>query len=189
MTTPAHGRAAGRALASLAIILVATSCSGSGYQYVKDSSSTAFFKLPTSWALYDEDQILDSDMVDLSPQSQQSVAQALWMVAFDANGAPSLAHVLSAGSQEPSGFAQVRPLGDEERDTFSLATIRNALFDVDGSTAASPSVELIATSDVVLPGGYRGLHIEYNVPAGRRTTSPSTRSASSTHRRARCTCS
>jgi hypothetical protein len=60
----------------------------------------------------------------------------------------------------------VRPLGDEERDTFSLATIRNALFDVDGSTAASPSVELIATSDVVLPGGYRGLHIEYNVPQG-----------------------
>jgi hypothetical protein len=165
MTTPAHGRAARRAFASLAIILVATSCSGSGYQYVKDSSSTAFFKVPTSWTLYDEDQILNSDLVQLSPQSQQSVAQALWMVAFDANGQPSLTHVLSAEAAEPSGFAQVRPLGSEERDTFSLATIRNSLFNVDG-TADAAGAELLATSDVVLPGGYRGLHIEYNVPQG-----------------------
>ena len=164
MTTPAHGRAARRALASLAIILVAASCSGSGYQYVKDSSSTAFFKVPTDWTLFDEDQILRSDLVQLSPQSQQSVAQALWMVAFDANGQPSLSHVLSAAA-EPSGFAQVRPLGSEERDTFSLATIRNALFDVDGTTDAA-GVELLASSDVVLPGGYRGLHVEYNVPEG-----------------------
>ena len=164
MTTPARSRATRRVFASLAIILLSASCSGSGYQYVKDSSSTAFFKLPTSWKLYDEDQILDSDLVQLSPQSQQSVAQALWMVAFDANGQPSLTHVLSAAA-EPSGFAQVRPIGSEERDTFSLATIRNALFNVDG-TADAAGAELLASSDVVLPGGYRGLHIQYNVPQG-----------------------
>jgi hypothetical protein len=165
MTGSAHGRLTRRTLVSLSFIVLAASCSGSGYQYVKDSSSTAFFKLPTAWALYDEDQILNSDTVTLSPQSQQSVAQALWMVAFDANGTPSLTHVLSAGSEQPAGFAQVRPLGSEERDTFSLSTIRNALFDVDG-TSGTTGVELLSSSDVVLDGGFRGLHLEFNVPEG-----------------------
>ena len=133
---------------------------------MKDSTSTAFFKLPTSWALFDEDQILSSDLVSLSPQSQQSVAQALWMVAFDANGAPSLTHVLSPGAQQPAGFAQVRPLGSQERDTFSLSTIRNALFNVDGTSGTGSGVEVISTSDVVLTGGFHGLRVEYNVPEG-----------------------
>ncbi len=166
MTGPALGRLTRRALASLSFVVLAASCSGSGYQYVKDSTSTAFFKLPTSWALFNEDQILSSDLVSLSPQSQQSVAQALWMVAFDGNGTPSLTHVLSAGSQQPAGFAQVRPLGSQERDTFSLSTIRNALFNVDGTSGTSSGVELISTSDVVLSGGFHGLRVEYNVPEG-----------------------
>ena len=87
---------------------------GSGYQYVKDSTSTAFFKLPTSWALFDEDEILS-----VSPRPTPvpaSVAQALWMVGFDANGIPSLTHVLSAGyTQQPAGFAQVQPRFGERR--------------------------------------------------------------------------
>jgi hypothetical protein len=165
MTGSARVRLMRRALVSISLVVLASSCSGSGYQYVKDSTSTAFFKLPTDWALYDEDQILDSDLVSLSPQSQQSVAQAVWMVAFDANGTPSLTHILSAGSEQPAGFAQVRPLGSEERDTFSLATIRNALFDVDG-TSGTAGVELLSASDVVLTGGFHGLHLEYNVPDG-----------------------
>jgi hypothetical protein len=165
MTGSARGRLTRHALVSISLVVLAASCSGSGYQYVKDSTSTAFFKLPTDWALYDEDQILDSDLVSLSPQSQQSVAQAIWMVAFDANGNPSLAHVLSSGSEQPAGFAQVRPLGSEERDTFSLSTIRNALFDVDGSSGTA-GVELLSASDIVLAGGYRGVHVEFNVPQG-----------------------
>ena len=28
------------------------------------------------------------------------------------------------------------------------------------------AVELLSTSDVVLPGGFHGLHLEYNVPEG-----------------------
>jgi hypothetical protein len=166
MTGRALGRLTRHALASLSLLVLVASCSGSGYQYVKDSTSTAFFKLPTSWALFDEDQILSSDLVSLSPQSQQSVAQALWMVAFDANGTPSLTHVLSPGAQQPAGFAQVRPLGSQERDTFSLSTIRNALFNVDGTSGASSGVEVISTSDVVLNGGFHGLRVEYNVPEG-----------------------
>jgi hypothetical protein len=166
MTGRALGRLRRRALASLSLVVLVTSCSGSGYQYVKDSTSTAFFKLPTSWALFDEDQILSSDLVSLSPQSQQSVAQALWMVAFDANGTPSLTLVLSPGAQQPAGFAQVRPLGSQERDTFSLSTIRNALFNVDGTSGTGSGVEVISTSDVVLTGGFHGLRVEYNIPEG-----------------------
>ena len=152
-------------IVSLSLLLAA--CSGSGYAYVKDTDSSAFFKIPSRWALYDEKQILGSSLVSLSPQSQQAVAQAEWMVAFDANGTPSLNDVLSPSATAPTGFAQVRPLGPSERDTFSLSTIRNALFDVDGTTSGTPA-ELLSSTDVVLPGGFHGLHLEYNVPEGSR---------------------
>jgi hypothetical protein len=151
----------------LALSLVLASCSGSGYAYVKDTNSSAFFKIPSQWALYNEKQILGSSLVSLSPQSQQAVAQNEWMVAFDANGTPSLNDVLSPTSMAPTGFAQVRPLGPSERDTFSLATIRNALFNVDGAAGGTPA-ELLSQTDVVLPGGFHGLHVEYNVPEGSR---------------------
>lgn len=149
----------------LALSLVLASCSGSGYAYVKDTNSSAFFKIPSRWALYDEKQILGDSSLGLSPQSQEATAQAEWMVAFDANGTPSLGDILSASAVAPTGFAFVRPLGPTERDTFSLSTIRNALFDVDGTNSGTPA-EMISSTDVVLPGGFHGLHVEYNVPQG-----------------------
>jgi len=169
MNEPARAPRGGHLLTApigvLALTLVLASCSGSGYAYVKDTNSSAFFKIPSRWALYDEKQILGESSLGLSPQSQQATAQAEWMVAFDANGTPSLGDILSSSSTAPTGFAFVRPLGPSERDTFSLATIRNALFDVDGTTSGTPA-ELLSSTDVVLPGGFHGLHVEYNVRQG-----------------------
>jgi len=154
-----------RALTGIAVAaLVATSCSGSGFEYIKDSASTAFFKIPSAWSVYDENQILDNSSIVASPQAKQAFAQATWMVAFDGDqpASPDNLFIFGNAANKPTGFAQVRPLGQSERDTFSLSTIRNALFDVDGTTSGTPA-EVLSTSDVVLPGGFHGLHIEFNV--------------------------
>jgi hypothetical protein len=171
MTTPARRRRAGHVLAALTrvsvVAVVLMSCSGSGYEYIKDSTSTAFFKIPSAWSVYDENQILDNSSIQASPQAKQAFAQATWMVAFDGDSpaSPDNLFIFGNAAQKPTGFAQVRPLGQSERDTFSLSTIRNALFDVDGTTSNTPA-EILSTADVVLPGGFHGLHVEYNVPQG-----------------------
>ncbi len=150
-----------------AVSLLAPSCAGSGFQYVKDSSSTAIFKLPSAWQLFDEDQILTSSEIVASPQAKEAFAAATWMVAFDANPSPSLDHlfIFASAADDPTGFAQVRPLGLEERDAFSLADIRNALFDVDGASGGVQA-ELLSSDDLLLDGGYRGLHVVFNVQDG-----------------------
>lgn len=169
MTNPRRPSGEGRWFGLLALVAcAAVACSGSGFQYVKDSSSTAFFKIPDQWQLYGEDQILKGGGVVASPQAKEAFAQASWMVMFDAAPSPSLEHVLSVQADEPTGFAQVRPLGLEERDGFSISTIRNYLFDVDGN-ATDPSAsqaELLSDEDVLLDGGYRGVHVEFNVQDG-----------------------
>jgi hypothetical protein len=149
------------------VALITSSCSGSGYEYIKDSTSTAFFKIPSSWSVYNENQILDNSSITASPQAKQAFAQATWMVGFDGDTPPSPNNLFIFGNaaQKPTGFAQVRPLGQSERDTFSLSTIRNALFDVDGTSSGTPA-EMLSSADVVLPGGFHGLHVEYNVSQG-----------------------
>jgi hypothetical protein len=150
-----------------AVALLAASCAGSGYRYVKDSSSTAIFKLPQAWRVFDEDQILTSTDIVASPQAKEAFAAATWMVAFDADPSPSLDHlfIFANAADDPNGFAQVRPLGVEERDAFSLATIRNALFDVDG-TQGGVQAELLSSEDLILDDGYHGLHVVFNVQDG-----------------------
>lgn len=152
--------------AALVAVLV-SACSGSGFEYIKDSTSTAFFKIPSAWRVYDENKILANSSIDASPQAKQAFAQASWMVAFDGDrpASPENLFIFGNAASKPTGFAQVRPIGPSERDTFSLATIRNALFDVDGASSGTPA-EVLSSTDVVLPGGFRGLQVEFNVPAG-----------------------
>jgi hypothetical protein len=162
-------RAWGRRFATLviAVCLLSTSCAGSGFRYVKDSTDTAIFKLPTAWQVFDEEQILTSSEIVASPQAKEAFAAATWMVAFDADPSPSLDHlfIFANAADDPTGFAQVRPLGLEERDAFSLADIRNALFDVDGAGGGAQA-ELLSSEDLLLDGGYRGLHVVFNVQDG-----------------------
>jgi hypothetical protein len=167
MTRLPGARGPRAALLVAAIALLAGSCAGSGFRYVKDSSDTAIFKLPSAWQVFEEDQILTSAEIVASPQAKQAFAAATWMVAFDAAAAPSLDHlfIFASAADQPTGFAQVRPLGMEERDAFSLADIRNALFDVDG-TGGGAQAELLSSDDLLLDGGYRGLHIVFNVQDG-----------------------
>jgi len=167
MTRVSGARRGRVALLVAAVSVLAASCAGSGFRYVKDSSDSAIFKIPSAWQVYDEEQILTSSEIVASPQAKEAFAAATWMVAFDAATSPSLDHlfIFANAADQPTGFAQVRPLGLEERDAFSLADIRNALFDVDGSGGGAQA-ELLSSDDLLLDGGYRGLHVVFNVQDG-----------------------
>ena len=164
-------------LAVCATVLLA-GCT-SGYTYVTNSKTKTYFKIPDQWRLFNENEIFASQIQGLSPQSEAAAKQALWMVAFDSDPHPSLEHLFQLSTRcdavrtrtsalpvgcYPEGFAQVRPMSESQRDSFSLATLRNAIFPVDQLVTADPSsIEILDQQDIVLPSGFHGSKYVMNV--------------------------
>jgi hypothetical protein len=152
----------------------------SGYQYVTNSKTKTYFKIPDQWRLYSENEIFASQIQGLSPQSEEATKAALWMVAFDADPHPSLEHLFQLTTRcdlvkatpgaalpvgcYPEGFAQVRPLSGSQRDGLSLAGLRNSIFPVDDLVTQDPmAVEILRQEDIVLGSGFHGSRYVMNV--------------------------
>lgn len=147
------------ALASLA----ATACASAGYTYVTSTNGVAFFRIPDDWTLFDQDDFLERQGGEISPQAAEASRAGQWLVGFDADPNPALEHLLSVDSRYPTGFAKHRALTEEEHDTFSLATLRNSVFEVDQG-AEQGAVEILAVEDLVLEDdGYRGSRVVFNL--------------------------
>ncbi len=150
----------------LASVLLLAACTSS-YTYIKNSSVKTYFKVPNQWHIFDENQIFRSQISGLSPQGEAAAKASIWMVAFDASPKPSLAHFFSGSSPYPQGFAQVRQLSEEQKDSLSLGSIRNSVFPLNQLQSEDPtSVELLQNSDLVLEGGIHGNRIVFNVRLG-----------------------
>jgi len=89
------------------------------------------------------------------------------MLALDLTLKLSLDHFFSGSSPYPQGFAQVRQLSDEQKDSISLASIRNTVFPLNQLQVQDPtSVEFLQSADLVLQGGIHGNRIVFNVRLG-----------------------
>ena len=147
-------------------VLLLAACTSS-YTYIKNSSVKTYFKVPNEWHIFDENQIFKSQISGLSPQGEAAAKASVWMVAFDGNPKPSLDHFFSGSSPYPQGFAQVRQLSDEQKDSISLASIRNTVFPLNQLQVQDPtSVEFLQSADLVLQGGIHGNRIVFNVRLG-----------------------
>ncbi len=136
------------------VLVAAVACGSPKYHYVKSSAERTYVRVPHDWTLFDEDQ-LASGLTE-SPEAKEQYKRLTWSVAFDAAPKPSLDHVLSLSlSDHPVGLVQVRTLLPEQRDQFSLASLRSLLLDFDplGSDHQA-DVEVVASRDVER----RGLH-------------------------------
>jgi hypothetical protein len=152
--------------AVLLLLFVLAACTSS-YTYVKNSDVKTYFKVPNEWAIFEEGEIFRSQITGLSPQGEAAAKASVWMVAFDAAPKASLNHFFSGSSPYPTGFAQVRQLGQEQRDSVSLATIRNSVFPLNQLQVQDPtSVEFLQSEDLVLDGGIHGNRIIFNVRLG-----------------------
>jgi hypothetical protein len=152
--------------AALASLMLLAACASS-YTYVKNSSVKTYFKVPNEWRIFDENEIFKSQLGGLSPQGEAAAKASVWIVAFDASPKPSLSHVFSGNSRYPQGFAQVRQLSPEQKDSLSLGSIRNAIFPVNQLQTQDPSsVEFLQSDDLVLSGGVHGSRIVFNVRLG-----------------------
>lgn len=144
--------------ARTALLLVATagvliaSCGAPRYHYVKSTSNRTFVRVPSEWAIFDEDDLLRSS--DESPEAKEQFKKLTWSVAFDASPKPSLDHILTV-SDHPTGLAQVRTLLPAQRDTFSLSDLRSILLRFDPLSQESQvagEVEVIESREIERDG-------------------------------------
>ncbi len=119
-------------------------------------------RVPHDWALFDEEEITKG--LDQSREAKEAYNRLTWSVGFDAAPRPSLDNVLSPKANHPTGLVQVRTLSPEERDGFSLASLRSLLLEFDplGESGTS-GVEVLGSRDVNRPGGLHGNEFVVNL--------------------------
>jgi hypothetical protein len=59
-------------------------------------------------------------------------------------------------SRHPTGYALVRPLSEEERDTYSLASLRNEVIPLDRLERTEGRVEAVSEEEIELESGAHG---------------------------------
>lgn len=147
----------------VAAVLLATACGAPKYHYVKSTADRTYFRVPSHWTLFDEDELLRSS--DQSPEAKSQFKRLTWSVAFDGSPEPSLEHILSE-VDHPSGLVQVRTLLPEQRDAFRLADLRSLLLPFDPlseEAQTSGDVEVLQLREVRLPGGLHGSDLLLNL--------------------------
>jgi hypothetical protein len=123
-------------------------CQGSGFQYISDSDTSTYFKLPEEWKIYRE---------------ESSSVFTRYFVAFDGAHKPSPSHLLSPTADHPFGVAQVRILTDQQRENWSILSMRNYDLPIDQLVEQEQAEVLAEDNQVVQDGGARGVRIIYNV--------------------------
>jgi hypothetical protein len=156
-------RRGGAVLLICAAAIALSACTGSGYHYVKNSSdegSGTYFKIPESWRVYDENEFFAK--LDLPPERAKARKDTSWAIAFDASSKPTLKHFEDPVTRQPFGIAEVRQLGPEERDQFSLMAMRNLVLPVDQLAESGAELEVLKLEEFTRDGGFHGLRFTFN---------------------------
>ncbi len=154
-----------KAAPALAMALLLSSCSTSGFQYVSSAETNTVFKVPEKWTLFSEDDVFQFRPPEISPQQEAANRASQWVMAFDGASQPTLTHLFNADSTEPAGYAKVRILSDEERAAYSLSSLRNEEFEID-KLVRRQQLELLSEEEVSLDSGVNGVHLVFNVRQG-----------------------
>lgn len=156
--------------AALLAVLASAACASSGFRYVANQDEQVFFKVPDSWELYQEGDVLRPGE-QLSEDELATLREEVWLRGFDASASPDPDNILDSASVEPRGYARVQVLEPAERDVVNLAALRRVGFPTDASgqpidpltyVQQNPdgAVVLIEYEDnLELAGGARGVRL------------------------------
>jgi hypothetical protein len=159
-------RPAARPVVAIALLgLVLGGCGPPSHRYVRNTEQRTAFKLPADWTVYDEQQLLGQG----ETASADTPDPREWLVGFDADPSPSIAHVVGSGgsfaTDYPSGIAAVFRLSPQQRDQVSLGQLRNLIVPIDTivEELGQEAVRVLAYDDRLMREGFRGLHLEFQV--------------------------
>ena len=154
-------------LALVASTLVLAGCGAPEFTYVTNSDDRTYLRVPSTWQALDSKSILEGMGLDPTLDATQA---GFWLEAYDADAAPSVAHLLGTNSTAPAVFVGVRDVPTALRGQVSLDVLRDlwrpvstsAREQADQSQASPFSGFQLVGDEVLTPGdGLRGVHSVY----------------------------
>jgi hypothetical protein len=146
--------------------LVFSGCLSTGYAYVSHRNpdkTELFFKVPTSWKFFNQNQIILASNPHLSLSQLSQIEGSRWLDAFTSAPHPKAKNALNLESNYPTGEAFARPLNPSERQTYSLTSLRTEILSSDPLAANSPDT-VLAYTEFTGKNGLRGSRMEVDVP-------------------------
>jgi hypothetical protein len=152
---PVGARGAGTALAIL-IAGALGACVGSGYTYVANDDLGTYFRVPAGYQVFDAEEVLQP-VLDRNPGvDPETVMAQQWAVTFDGGDEPAVDRFLSqlaSPADDLAGFARVRNLSPQERETYSLRSLRTELLTAQQLQQLGDRVELLDSQELSQEGG------------------------------------
>jgi hypothetical protein len=151
---------------ALALVLgLLTSCGGSQYQYVNNSSEGAYFKVPSAWALFHLTQQDKEGRAAALPTDTQRI----WHVAFDAAKPPKQDDLAVAEPTSVVGDVQIYALSASDNDQASQSALRRIIFGGIDPVLQDPGTpaqwEVVSYTPVTSGSGIVGSRTVINVPS------------------------
>jgi hypothetical protein len=158
---PGKHQGVGTLAVLLATVVLAGSCSNSGFLYVSSSDRNAYFKVPADWKYFDKRDLLVASGQSLSAETNKQVP---WLIGFDSDPKPSIDHIirLDYPPNYPVVQAEVQSLPFAVRDQLSLSGMRNLVYQVDKLIQAN-FAEMISYKPVTLADGLHGIQMTFQV--------------------------
>jgi hypothetical protein len=156
-----HRRGAVGLALFLGLVVLAGSCSNSGFLYVSSSDRNAYFKVPADWRFFDKRALLVASGQSLSTETNKQVP---WLIGFDSDPKPSVEHIIKLDypPSYPVVQAEVQSLPFAVQDQLSLSGMRNLVYQVD-RLIQDNFAEMMSYKPVTLPGGLHGIQMTFQV--------------------------
>lgn len=143
---------------AVVMVIALGACSDASYRYVRNTDVRSAFKIPSSWATFDEAEVMGT-----GSGPQPSTPDPLsWVVGIDANPRPSVSHILDPdglNTDHPAGIAMVQEFSFVDRDEADFAFMRNYIFPVDQLIQNTSDAQVLAYDDGLVRDGFRGIHM------------------------------
>jgi len=135
----------------------AVGCGASGYQYVENEDLGVFARVPDSWTMYDEGDVLRSTDENITDIELEQLSDRVWFRGFDSSNHPSVDGIFDLSAAEPRGFMRIQQLSMTEREQVNLTSIRgfDPLAAITGQTDSQIEVLVDEPADFE---GYHGVH-------------------------------
>jgi hypothetical protein len=148
----------------VAIALLAASCSGPRYEYVRNTSLRTAFKVPVDYTLYDKQTLLGEPS---GPQSS-TPDPIKWLVGIDGDPSPTATHILDPSTLDtdyPQGIALVQEYSFNDRDQSSYMALRDYLFPVTALIQDPNNAQVLSYDDQIDHDGVRGVRVVFQFRA------------------------
>jgi hypothetical protein len=150
----------------LAVAIVLSGCLGTGYTYVSHRNSDRtelFFKVPSRWKFFSNKQIILAANPHITNSQLKTLEGSRWLEAFTPNPRASAKSLGNYESKYPTGTVFARQLGVDERQSYSLSSLRTEILSSDPLSANSPD-RVLSYREFTGESGLRGSRMAVDIP-------------------------